>query len=333
MYDENQIVTIKWNNNNQEWFESRGYTGYKRYKEFEVKAKDLPDTSKIEIEAVCDYCGEAYRTSYSTIRNGEKIFSKHACPNCAGRKASDVSREKRAEKNWALLNAVCDRYGYILLTDITEFTNVKMNVQFLCPKHGVQTSMLDNLKRGHSCSCCSYEERANLLKLDLDYVEKTINSTNGNRWLNKDSYKSCTEHNLLIKCSCGNTYETSFVNFRDHGINRCHSCAQSESLGEMRIRDYLDANNISYIPQFRLDGCKDKKPLPFDFGLPELNKCIEFDGLHHYRDVRFEGQHQYVSKHDQIKTNYCIEHGIDLIRIPYWDYENIEKILDERLAI
>ena len=29
-----------------------------------------------------------------------------------------------------------------------------------------------------------------------------------------------------------------------------------------------------------------------------------------------------------IKTNYCLEHNIKLIRIPYWEYDNIEIILN-----
>lgn len=30
---------------------------------------------------------------------------------------------------------------------------------------------------------------------------------------------------------------------------------------------------------------------------------------------------------------YCKEHGIKLIEIPYWDYDNIETILNKELDI
>ena len=31
--------------------------------------------------------------------------------------------------------------------------------------------------------------------------------------------------------------------------------------------------------------------------------------------------------HDDMKTDYCTEHNLKLIRIPYWDFNNIETIL------
>ena len=37
--------------------------------------------------------------------------------------------------------------------------------------------------------------------------------------------------------------------------------------------------------------------------------------------------------HDQIKNQYCEDHNIKLIRIPYWDENNIELILSQELHI
>ena len=34
---------------------------------------------------------------------------------------------------------------------------------------------------------------------------------------------------------------------------------------------------------------------------------------------------------DQIKNKYCKDNNITLIRIPYWDFDNIENILKEHL--
>ena len=38
-------------------------------------------------------------------------------------------------------------------------------------------------------------------------------------------------------------------------------------------------------------------------------------------------------KRDEIKTKYCIDKNIPLIRIPYWEYDNIENILARELGI
>jgi len=64
-------------------------------------------------------------------------------------------------------------------------------------------------------------------------------------------------------------------------------------------------------------------PLPFDFYLPEVNTCIEYDGEQHYKPYRFSQDEKYIKKlektkqHDLIKNLYCKENGIRLIRIPY----------------
>ena len=36
---------------------------------------------------------------------------------------------------------------------------------------------------------------------------------------------------------------------------------------------------------------------------------------------------------DNIKTRYCNDNNIKLIRVPYWDYKNIEEILVKELKL
>ena len=38
-------------------------------------------------------------------------------------------------------------------------------------------------------------------------------------------------------------------------------------------------------------------------------------------------------EHDRRKDEYCKLHDIDLLRIPYWEFDNIDKILNEKLNI
>jgi len=77
-----------------------------------------------------------------------------------------------------------------------------------------------------------------------------------------------------------------------------------------------------------------KKALQFDFYLPERNACIEYDGKQHYEPVDYFGGEKAFRLsliRDGIKTAYCKEKGIPLLRIPYWDRGNINSILKEHL--
>ena len=286
----------------------------------------------MRIKAICDYCNNKYETCFVVLMNGRKIIQKDCCPNCTGKKASEVSKQKRANKHISLAKNVCDENGYILITTIDEYVDVKMDIKFICPKHGAQTMMFDNFIRGHKCKPCSYEERGNNLKHDVRYVKEYIESINDNKLLNPDDYDGVLVCNLNIQCSCGNVFTTSFTNYSKHNVNTCFSCSCKESSGEQRIRKFLESVNILFEQEKRFDDCRDIKPLPFDFYIPKKNLIIEFDGIHHFKETGF-GNYKITKMHDDIKNQYCKDNDIDLLRIPYWDGNDIEKIISDKLSL
>ena len=120
----------------------------------------------------------------------------------------------------------------------------------------------------------------------------------------------------------------------------CPSCVKSKF--ELSVQSFLDEHNIYFIPQYKFKNCKDKNPLPFDFFLPKYNTVIETDGEGHYIPIKWSSnftdddaqmQLRLVQKHDKIKNNYCIKNNINIIRIPYWEKNNIRDILIQKLNL
>lgn len=119
----------------------------------------------------------------------------------------------------------------------------------------------------------------------------------------------------------------------------CPSCGKVHSSGEQKISCYLTNRNISFVSQYCFNDCADKKKLRFDFYVPAYNIAIEYDGKQHFTPTNFGGMsddHAYdayvrCAKHDQIKTEYCKNNNITLIRIPYTEFDEIENILDKYL--
>lgn len=112
----------------------------------------------------------------------------------------------------------------------------------------------------------------------------------------------------------------------------CPKC--KESNGEKTVRLWLENHKVHYISQKWFNNCKDIKPLPYDFYLPEYNMCIEYDGIQHFEPIDFFGGHEsfeLTKKHDKIKNDYCKNNGIKLLRIPY--FKNIEEELSNFLFI
>ena len=112
----------------------------------------------------------------------------------------------------------------------------------------------------------------------------------------------------------------------------CSKCRESKN--EIMVEEALSQLQISYVAQKTFYKCRYKKPLPFDFYLPDYRTCIEYDGQQHYYPVNFGGYDDkgklinsfYEAKwRDHLKTVYCIKSHIKLIRIPY-NINTVDKI-------
>ena len=80
--------------------------------------------------------------------------------------------------------------------------------------------------------------------------------------------------------------------------------------------------------------------LRFDFMIPLKNNSkllVELDGLQHYRPVELFGgeqEFQELQTRDSLKNQYINKHkDLFLIRIPYWDYPNINANFVKELII
>lgn len=136
----------------------------------------------------------------------------------------------------------------------------------------------------------------------------------------------CKIHNINLET-------TSKLLFMGH--NGCPQCNHSK--GENTISKYLNDLHINSISQYKFSDCTDINPLPFDFYLPDYNLCIEYDGIQHFEPVDFANKgnewankiFKNTQKHDEIKTKYCQQHKINLLRIKYT--EDIKEKIDKYL--
>lgn len=125
----------------------------------------------------------------------------------------------------------------------------------------------------------------------------------------------------LCQCDCGNFTEVPVGQLtRGHTL----SCGcRHQSKWEMFIANFLTSLNIEFIQQKKFDDCMNKKGtdmLPFDFYLPLYNLLIEYDGEHHFQPVKgWGGEEKFKStkENDEVKNNYCKQHNITLLRLPY----------------
>ena len=109
----------------------------------------------------------------------------------------------------------------------------------------------------------------------------------------------------------------------------CPECNNSK--GEQRISKYLIENNINFIPQKYFNGLigLGNGLLSYDFYLSQYNLLIEYDGEFHYQIVYSKEDYIRQKEHDRRKNEYAKLNDIRLLRIPYWDFDNVEEILKD----
>lgn len=115
------------------------------------------------------------------------------------------------------------------------------------------------------------------------------------------------------------------------------------SKAEYKIKQYLDLQNIIYDQEYTfrdLVNPDTNNLLRFDFYLPYLNVCIEYDGKQHFQYVpSVHGPDKSIGliqvekqkRLDELKNKYCSTKGIKLIRLNSSHYYRINEVLNTRL--
>ena len=131
-------------------------------------------------------------------------------------------------------------------------------------------------------------------------------------------------------CDCGKIH---FVSSKHLLTGQIQSCGCQISKGENKISQILTEQHINFETQKTFPNLLSNKnwKMRFDFYLPELNICLEYQGIQHYDSTnKFyskEGQER-----DNIKRDYCKNNNIKLIEISYLDYDKITwEYLKEKL--
>ena len=251
-----------------------------------------------------------------------------------GKKPNRFMRNPFALENFRLYLSL-NHPNYILLDD--EYHGCKAKMRFMCINHpdkGIQLNSIDNIVNSHhACKYCSYEKCGEQKRIDENILKELCNEKHV-EYIGRD----VKNHETVVRYRCfkhpKHIQEMSLTHFRT-SVVPCQYCGISE--GESIIYDYLTKHNINFIHDHKFPDCYYIDLLKFDFYLPDYNKVIEYDGRQHFEPVKFwngqdaEAYHKLVMLRDNIKNQYCKKNNIKMLRIPYTQFKNLEKILDDEI--
>lgn len=237
--------------------------------------------------------------------------------------------EKRGEKYRISDEAIQERCNKLGLIYVDRYVkNQETWVRFKCKIHlnkGIQDISWYHLK---DCTVgCAY--CTGRYKTTEDFIREMSNINSDIEIIGE---YTGSENSVDCRCKiCGHKWSPIGRSLRNG--QGCPACTSSK--GEIRVKHFLDDNKIKYIAQKTFDDCVYKEKLRFDFYLPDYNVLVEYDGEQHFRPVDFASRgmawankiFEYNQIKDKIKNDYCKNNNIKLVRIPYWDFNNIDTIL------
>ena len=278
--------------------------------------------NKTKIKMKHNKCGFEWEvTPHNFLNNNTR------CPYCSG-------KYKRTHNDFIkeVYNLVGNEYT-VLSKYKTDGTKKPDKVTFKHNYCGKEFDMRahDFLKLGSRCPYCAKEISNKKQQLSEGEFLRRIYTVVGAEYTVLDEYSGCREEIRFKHNKCGNVFKMKPKKFL-YDNNRCPYCKRSK--GEERIENWLKSHDIDYEREYKFLDCKYKNPLPFDFKLEYEDGSlllIEFDGIQHFQET-WHDNFQIQQKRDEIKNNYCKDHNIDLIRIKYTDYDNIEKILESKIC-
>lgn len=240
------------------------------------------------------------------------------CPSCRYIKIAlkqKDTKEKFVKKAEKIHGIKCDYTS-------TVYTNQASDIIVRCTLHDIifTTNAGAHLQRKELTGCPSCGKESLKEKnswTSTDFINKS-NFIHDNKYDYTKSNYTGALNQISITCpKHGPFSQQAFSHMRGVGCPHCN-----ESKGERMISKILDNLNLTYVRQHKFDGCRHKYRLRFDFYLPNHNCCIEFDGRQHREPVhQFGGKTALLEQkqRDLIKTEYCINNGIQLIRVSHRD--------------
>lgn len=273
------------------------------------------------VEVVCPICNKNFVTALRKLtRKPTKSRNPvSCCPDCSKKKQNEHLKEL-GKKN--IIDIAGQKFGHLTpLYALSERKCRSVIWHCQCDCGGYKDVSQIDLQRGHTTKCdfCSQgqgkpKDISNQRFGKLVALYPTDKRDNGSIvW--------------YCKCDCGNyCCKSSDKLVQGH----TKSCGCMVSNGEELLQNIFLHEQIEFETQKTFEKCRNPKTnilLKFDFYLPKYNLCIEYDGIQHFEysnhgwntKEKFD-QTQY---RDSIKNKFCEENNINLIRIPYTEFDKI----------
>ena len=275
------------------------------------------DYSKVKYDGIfkkiCIICpehGEFWKTPDSHLNAGS------GCPKC-NHNSTPYTTEEFIEKAKKIHN---DKYDY----SKTVYEKSSKLICIVCPEHGEFWQTPNNHLRGQGCPNCNGH-----IKLDTEEFIKRSKEVHGDKYkYPKVEYKNNSTKVCIICKEHGEFWQKPASHLSNYGCPICNTVRNSKisQLVESKLKEL----KIEYIKEKTFKWLLYKRHMYLDFYLPKYNIAIECQGLQHFEQIDYFGEHSLINivNRDKLKKQLCEEHNIVLL---YFNYDDDINEFEQKL--
>jgi very-short-patch-repair endonuclease/transposase-like protein len=246
--------------------------------------------AKTKITIICREHGDFYQTPSNHLSN-------YNCQKCA--KNFQLNTDSFIEKAKLIHN---DKYDYSKVN----YINTDTQIIIICKEHGEFTQIPDfHINRKCGCPKCS-----NNVKLDVSEFIKKAEKIHNNKYdYSKVEYSNNKNHVIIICKKHGEFTQIPYVHLSSHG---CPSCINKT---EYKFYEKIKEFYPTIKRQYKVEWCKNKFYLPYDFAIEESKIIIELDGEQHFTQVSNWTSPETQIEKDKFKTDCANQNNYSVIRL------------------
>lgn len=287
----------------------------------------------------CD-CGHQFESNLLNINKGNNW-----CPYCSNHvmRLCENNDCKRCFENsfannpkavyWSSNNELNPR-------QVFKATDKKFDFNCICG-HKINIALKNISRSNHWCSYCTHQKLCDndecIMCFENSFASIEKSNDLHDKSINPRTLFKSTNKKFKFDCDdCNSVFETQLSD-----ITRGVGCPYCVNKTELILHNKLIINFPLLRRQYKVDWCKNKHYLPFDFVIEDLKIIIELDGKQHFEQTSNWASPEENRKNDLYKMKCANENRFSVIRILQKDVyknkydwlsdliSNIEKIRNE----
>lgn len=265
------------------------------------------------------------------------LLSGGGCPVCGYRKNWDTRGRRTTQEFIDIMKEINSN-----IEIIGEYKGAHRFIKCRCRIDGCEWESYpcNLMNQTAGCPECNAKNKRSLFAYTAEYLQEQADRHHIDIRITGQYVNSHTP----IECYCNIHriyYTTCPVTILSKHRNGCPECSKATSAGEREmLRVLREEFEMNIVQQHSFANCKDKSALRFDAYDIDQNIAFEYQGGQHYTPVDWAGQgvdwaqanFLEIQRRDQIKRDYCHEHQIPLIEVPYWETNNMKDFLTKELS-